>query len=1105
MKTPVKKMVALLLSVCMLLGLFPMASATHIHDGVTTADAVRSSSAFSVGKSGKYVIAALVDGVYYAMSNSFSAKISGTPIAVSNGTVSESAAAGYAVTLTYSGGSYTIQNDTHYLTYSSSTNLGAATTAYTWTVSQGINGSWRIASVGTNTRGVVFRAKDYNQFGGYALSNCKAGSAEYFDVEILAVGGTATACDHSSTTTATTPATCTTPGKQTVTCKKCGVTLSTTNLPATGHSYRYSPKGDGTHTVRCSACNLNSVEACSLSSGKCRLCGWTSGSGSTGEFQLITAANQITDGKYVLVVAPGGANPGSYPYYAMIRQMHSTSYVMAEGLKLSGIPQTMTVTNDLMIWELSGDSNGFTLSGSDGSVLYHSSNNLYYGEDIATSWTATYVDGAFTLNADTRYLGLRDDLATVDSNGNPCFRCNSSAKTSSYRFYLFKSGAIADPECPHTNTYTNLTPATCTQNGLMTVICKDCGGTIKSETVEATGHNSSYVEGIPAGCKTDGRIPHYVCTNCNGLFGDTLCINALKASDIIVPAIGHTVYAVGGLAATCGTEGMMAHYHCKGCGAYFLDEKATKQVALTDLTIPALGHDLVETPASPATCAHEGNITYYTCEECNAIFSDEACQNQIHLIDTVIPSLNHTLSYSPVKEATCTSTGVYAYYYCAICDIYYSDSDSTETIAKEDLTAPALGHDVQFTKEIKPSCTESGAIAHYYCNRCHKLFSDAQGKNSITQQDILIPPAGHSYNKTVTPPTCTTEGMEEFTCSACGDFYSVPVAATGHSYVNGVCTSCGAGHAAVDTTILINHNLNLASDISINFAVRTDLLTSYDSYYLEVRVPVYTGNSLESYRTVQIKPVLNGMYYYFTLTGMTAIQIGDEVQAVLHMTKGGAEYISNTDYYSVAEYAYAQLNKTTTKESLNRLCANLLQYGTAAQVYKNYRTNAYADAGMTTAHRAYLTDISTITFTNHNRTLSDLANPTVLWQGKALILDSKITVKYVINTGLYTGSINDLSLRIQYLDYTGKSQTVILRDPQPYGNTAGWYCFDFDSLLAAELRQVLSAAVYQGNTRVSQTMEYSVESYGYNRTGTLLALCKAMMAYSDTALAFFNS
>ncbi len=1276
MRNKVKKLLSLILTVCVLLS--SLSFTTYAENGeiaeiLLPRPAVRGSSTFSVGESGEYVIAALVEGVYYAMSSSFSGKINGTPIAVTNGYVSEADATGYAVTLTYSSGTYTIQNDTHYLAYSSSTNLGAVTTAYHWVISQGVNGSWRITSEATNTRGVVFRGKTYNQFGGYAVSNAKEGSTEYFDVEILPVGsiagggsnesfvkvtsasqltpgryvflftptvsnssysyyvlsktesssyyaiqvlgtgltsfpnsitapedvvwtfsgsasamkisdgngkylyndtaspnslsigatasswtlsynsskaaftlkstyylsfldnleyvgdnglplvfgwadtgsgnpyfhlykaaGGSTGCSHSSTSTSTTEATCTANGQKVVTCNSCGVVISTTSLPATGHSYRYSSNQNGTHKITCAYCSYSSSENCTLSGGKCSRCGWSSSSVSTGTFTLLTAANQITDGSYVLVVAPGGANPGAYPYYAITRQMHGTSYIMAEGLNLSSVPQTLTIDREYMIWNLSGDSSAFTLTGPDGSVLYNSANNLYYGDGIATSWVPTFSAGTFTLDADGRFLGLRDDITTVDSNGNPCFRCNSSAKTSSYQFYLYKSGTVESPQCPHTNTSDKLTPSTCTETGRLIVTCNDCGIVVSDEVVEAQGHNASYVEGVAAGCNKEGQIPHYVCTRCNRLFSDTLCSNELKESAIIVAPIGHEVFAVGGLAATCGTDGMMAHYQCYGCGALFLDDKATEEVILTDLTIPSLGHDLVETPATPASCASEGNIAYYTCEVCNAIFSDETCQTQIYLVDTVLPALNHTLTFYPVVEASCTASGVYAYYYCSICDIYYSDDDYTETIGRDDLIIPAMGHDVQYTNRIEPACTESGILAHYYCNRCHSLYSDAQGKNGLTQEQILIPATGHTYNKTVTPATCTAQGSMNYTCSGCGDFYSTPIAATGHTYVDGKCISCGYSDTTVDSAIVINHTLNLASDISINFAVKTSLLTSYDSFYLEVKVPVYSGNVLQSYRTVTIQPELNGSYYYFILTGVTAIQMGDEVQAVLHLTKDGAEFVSPTDYYSVAKYAYSQLDKTAATSNLKALCANLLRYGTAAQVYKNYRVDAYVDAALTNVHKAYLTDLDTITFTDHNRTIGDLANPTILWQGKALVMDSKITLKYIINTAGYTGNVNDLSLRLQYRDYTGTTKTVTLTNPENYGGKENWYSFDFDGLLAAELRQVISAAVYKGNTRVSQTLEYSVESYGCNRTGTLQTVCKAMLAYSDLALAFFN-
>ncbi len=49
----------------------------------------------------------------------------------------------------------------------------------------------------------------------------------------------------------------------------------------------------------------------------------------------------------------------------------------------------------------------------------------------------------------------------------------------------------------------------------------------------------------------------------------------------------------------------------------------------------------------------------------------------------------------------------------------------------------------------------------------------------------------HSYTETViVEPTCTTAGTKELTCS-CGDVKTETIAALGHNFVDGVCTRCG--------------------------------------------------------------------------------------------------------------------------------------------------------------------------------------------------------------------------------------------------------------------------------------------------------------------------
>lgn len=49
----------------------------------------------------------------------------------------------------------------------------------------------------------------------------------------------------------------------------------------------------------------------------------------------------------------------------------------------------------------------------------------------------------------------------------------------------------------------------------------------------------------------------------------------------------------------------------------------------------------------------------------------------------------------------------------------------------------------------------------------------------------------HAYTSVITAATCTTDGKKVYTCS-CGDSYTVKIPATGHTYVDGVCTVCGA-------------------------------------------------------------------------------------------------------------------------------------------------------------------------------------------------------------------------------------------------------------------------------------------------------------------------
>ncbi len=311
----------------------------------------------------------------------------------------------------------------------------------------------------------------------------------------------------------------------------------------------------------------------------------------------------------------------------------------------------------------------------------------------------------------------------------------------------------------------------------------------------------------------------------------------------------------------------------------------------------------------------------------------------------------------------------------------------------------------------------------------------------------------------------------------------------------------------ISEDLKLRHTLNLSGDISMNFVVPKTALEGFDmdSVYVDCRYDEYDGDDFAEEIRLRIEPVDKGNLYYFTLSGLTAVHMNTKLRAVLYGTKDGRDYCSPTDLYSIADYAYSQLNNSTASSELKTLCAELLRYGGAAQTYKGYRATELVDGAMTEAHRALLTDLETVTFGKSNSTGNTPAKPTVQWKGKALDLNTKVTVVYLLDLREYMGELSDLSLHVEYTDCEGETVKVVLTEIAPYEGSDIYYTFRLDCLLASELRTVLQAQVFQGETPVSTLLTYSADTYGNNKTGLLGTLCKALFAYSDAAKAYFGN
>lgn len=305
--------------------------------------------------------------------------------------------------------------------------------------------------------------------------------------------------------------------------------------------------------------------------------------------------------------------------------------------------------------------------------------------------------------------------------------------------------------------------------------------------------------------------------------------------------------------------------------------------------------------------------------------------------------------------------------------------------------------------------------------------------------------------------------------------------------------------------IPVFHSLSLESSIAINYMVPKTALQDFDSFQLHCTLPVYKGNAEVGEKTVTISPQSkeNG-YWCFPLTGLNALQMNDTILAQLSMEKNGVSYLSVTDAYSVAQYACSLLRLNSASPSHKKLCANLLQYGSAAQIWKGYRTDALPLLLLTEAEQSLLTDPATVLCADHSASMGNLPDPPVTFIGRSLIMEEKVVIRLYFNPGSLSDNVEDLSVRVSYTNIQGNSKTVIYDDLTPYPTISGSYYIEVDCLNAAEMRTVIHATVCKGDTPVSDTIQYSIESYAATVPGTVALLCKAMLAYGDAAAELFS-
>ena len=413
----------------------------------------------------------------------------------------------------------------------------------------------------------------------------------------------------------------------------------------------------------------------------------------------------------------------------------------------------------------------------------------------AADWTETtkkftmYGDSAYTSATDTLIMTF-DCKVNDDASGTLSVSVRDDLSISDIEYEemdvtvvpaIITIGGVTPPQHTCTLTKVPAKAATCTEAGNKEYWeCKTCGNfywdadgkneiTNKDKVIIEAGHKyGDLIAEVSATCGKNGVKAHYECSVCHKNF-DT---NFDELTDLVIPATGEHDWEI-----IKGADGSNTHtLKCKVCNTTVDEVHAGDDVnkktwsadddyhwhefacgTRMDLAAHTWDEGVVTTPA---TCTTDG-VKTYTCKVCSETKTEP------------IKATGHSMTKTPAQAATCTEPGNSEYYTCGNCGKFFSDEAGKNEIAKDSWVIKALGHKLTKTEAKAATCTEAGNNEYYTCATCNKFFSDADGKNEIAKDSWIIKALGHKLTKTeAKAATCTEAGNNAYwTCDTCGQVF----------------------------------------------------------------------------------------------------------------------------------------------------------------------------------------------------------------------------------------------------------------------------------------------------------------------------------------------
>ena len=270
-----------------------------------------------------------------------------------------------------------------------------------------------------------------------------------------------------------------------------------------------------------------------------------------------------------------------------------------------------------------------------------------------------------------------------------------------------------------------------------------------------------------------------------------------------------------------------------------------------------------------------------------------------------------------------------------------------------------------------------------------------------------------------------------------------------------------------DASIKVNKRLTIGNDLTMTYLVTLSNCTD-----ARVKFQFY-NDDIKGYTEVMVE---NGTKeadgrFAFDFTGINPQRMTDTLKATVYATDvsgGTIEY--QVDDYSVAQYCINTLKKSTTTDSVKKLIGNLVAYGAAAQVYKNYREDNLVSSIVTGVESTdyVATELSKVT--SYGNITKGTAGINIV--SKTLVLSNTFAVRvyFTLDEGIDIGNVRfkvTANNKVNEVDSFQKD------------SKGRWY-FDYAKLNATQLDSKVTFESFvvgtEGDT-AGDTLEYSVNTY----------------------------